>query len=337
MSPAPGQHPTDRPGEALERLIRRDWRRLTGGKGVRDPDRGTLVACSGGSDSSALALALASTPAPITIAHVVHDLRPRAEALADRDGALALSRRLGRPFVEAEVRIRERAGNVEANAREARYAALNELAREAGALWIATAHHADDVLETMLMRLLRGSGPAGLGGPAPVLPRGISGAGLGVVRPCLGLTREELVRICEAHAWAWREDGSNRDPSRLRGALRERVTPELRRLFPEGARRAAHAAELLRETQALVEGHAQALREGASRSGDTLVWPRERLRGAPGVVLGAMLRGLVGGEPARLEQIVRAIRDESPEPRRFPLGERAVSVRAREVRLELVR
>ncbi|MFI4897732.1 MAG: tRNA lysidine(34) synthetase TilS [Phycisphaerales bacterium JB059] len=334
MSPAPAQHPTDPPREAAERAIRRAWRRLTGGKGVRDPERGTLVACSGGSDSSALAWALASTPAPITIAHIVHDLRPRAEALADREGALALSRRLKLPFLEAEVQVRDRPGNVEANAREARYTALNELALEAGAPWIATAHHADDVLETMIMRLLRGSGPGGLGGPRPVLPRGVSGAGVGVVRPCLGLTREELVGVCRAHAWTWREDATNRDPSRVRGALRERVTPALRRLFPAGARRAAHAAELLRETQALAEDAACALREGASRSGDTLVWSRERLREAPRVVLGEMLRGLIRAEPARMEQIVRAIRDDSPEPRGFLLDGQTVSVRAREVRLE---
>src|SRR5690606_21436742 len=72
----------------------------------RDADRRTLVACSGGCDSTALALALRTTSIPLVLAHVVHDMRPAPEALADRDHAEALARALAIPFAEAHVTVR---------------------------------------------------------------------------------------------------------------------------------------------------------------------------------------------------------------------------------------
>jgi tRNA(Ile)-lysidine synthase len=154
------------------RTVSRAWRELTGGltRG-RDSQRRTLIACSGGADSSGLAIALASAVSKprmqFVVAHVVHDMRAEDEALADRDATKGLAARLGLEFVESRVRLRGLSGNAEAVARRLRYAALKQLAEDHGCGFIATAHQADDQLETMLMKLIRGAGPRGLAGVAP--------------------------------------------------------------------------------------------------------------------------------------------------------------------------
>ncbi len=331
VSPAPEQAAA----KASENRIRRSWRRLTGAKPVPDEDRPTLIACSGGADSCALAIALASTPAPITLGHVVHDLRPRPEAQADRDAVRSLGQRLSREVLIAEIRVSELAGNAEANAREARYRALRELAASCGARWIVTAHHADDVLETMLMRLLRGSGTRGLGAIAPTLD---TSSAPSVIRPCLDATHAELEGVCRSAGWEWREDATNTDESRFRAALRARVMPELRRLAPEGARRASISSALLRDAQHVIAQRASGLLEGAEINAAARVWSRAALRAETGAVLGEMVLLALGNRglsPETLRDLVHAIRDESTDPRRFELGRSTMYVRAREVRLEI--
>src|SRR5262249_13089156 len=145
------------------RAITRSWRSLTGGTSRgHDRARRTLIACSGGGDSCGLALALAaaiSNPADLlVIAHLVHDMRPESEPLAHRDAPRDLASALGLPFVERSIRVKTAGGNAEAVARRLRYQALAQLASEHGCPFIATAHHAQDQLETMLMALIRGSG-----------------------------------------------------------------------------------------------------------------------------------------------------------------------------------
>lgn len=333
MSPAPEQAAA----QACEQAIRRAWRRLTGGKSVRDPDRPTLVACSGGADSSALAIALASTPALITLGHVVHDIRSRENALRDRNAVRELGDRLGRPVLDAEIQIAKAPGNLEANAREARYRALHAMAADCSAAWIATAHHADDVLETMLMRLIRGAGPRGLGAIAPRLESDPEQGRFAVVRPCLGVARDELVEVCRAAGWSWREDATNADESRLRAALRARVTPELRRLAPCGAKRAAENASLYRDAQRMIETRAAQLRATATAESTARVWSRDALRGEPGAVIGEVFTRESSPhplDPGLLRDIIEAIRDETTDPRCFNLGSATLRVLAREIRLE---
>ncbi len=333
VSPAP--QPDD--AEAIQKRIRRSWRLLSGGRRVRDADRPTLIACSGGADSCALAIALASTPTPTTLGHVVHDLRPREQGEADRDAVRELGHRLCVPVVEREIRVAAMAGNLEANAREARYGALKELGAGCGARWIVTAHHADDVLETLLMRLLRGSGPRGLGAVSPRLE---FGDGLTVLRPCLDVTRDELVSVCEHAGWVWQEDATNADESRQRAALRARVSPELRRIAPEGARRASVSARLLRDAQRVVGERAADILALASHTRDDRVWTRQRLRAETGLVLGETLLLALGTRvmsPETLRDTTSAIRDETTDPRSFDLGGATLRVLANEVRLEIRR
>ena len=99
-------------------------------------------------------------------------------------------------------------------ARRLRYDALPEMAAAAGAERIATAHTLDDQAETVLLRLLRGSGPAGLGGIPERSPDGR------IVRPLLAVSRAEIERFARARGLLWREDASNRDPAYARARLR---------------------------------------------------------------------------------------------------------------------
>ncbi len=303
------------------------WRRLTGGGAP------TLVACSGGADSSALALALASGGAgSCTIAHIVHDLRPRAEAEADRDSARDLAARLAWDFREAEIRIGP--GNPESQARSQRYAALQSLAEERAIGFVATAHHADDQLETLVMALLRGTGPAGLRGAARSRPLGDR---VRLIRPMLGCTRSEAEALCALAGHEWREDDTNRDTSRLRAALRHGPLAEIRALRPEGARRAARTARLMRDAHAMVGSIVERLDPGADE------WPRDALRDQPELVLGELLREgarrrLDGARADRLtgalvDQAAHAIRSDSTDSKRFDWpGGLTLEVHARHVR-----
>jgi tRNA(Ile)-lysidine synthase len=265
------------------RRIARRWRALAREAG-RDGAR-VLVACSGGADSTALALALAAHRAEVVIGHVRHDLRSAAETGADLEAARSLAARVGARFesVEAPVAPGE---NAEAAARAGRYRALEAMAREAGASLVATAHHADDQLETVLMALMRGAGPRGLSGVAERRPLG--DAGVALIRPMLTTTRAEARALCERAGVGWREDATNGDTTRARAYLRHEVIAALVRDHPEAARRSARTARLMGEIDRTIAQRARALLAGA---GDA--WPRDAFRGEPRVVVGEAVRAAV--------------------------------------------
>lgn len=305
------------------------WRRLTGaGRGAP-----TLVACSGGADSTFLALALASAGAPVSLGHVVHDLRPRAEALADRDAVVELGARLGLPVLVAEIRVRAAKGNLEAAARTQRYRALAHLAAEASLPFIATAHQAHDQLESVLMALVRGSGP---GGWRATAERRVLPGGTVLVRPMLGVDPQRARTLCRAAGFAWQTDATNADPSRLRAALRARVLPPLLELRPAAARAAARWSRHAAEAQALVQHLATALGPGP--------WARADLRAANPLVIGQALRlaaARCGGGGDRLtdravREAVRIIRSPATDPRELTWNRARVRITARQVEVRPV-
>lgn len=179
------------------------------------------VALSGGCDSVVLLRLLLDTAARhelcVSAAHLDHRMRPGSGA--DCDWVAGLCRAWGVPLVAAAAREPLRS---EADARRARYAFLEAAARSLGADVVATAHHADDQAETILLRLARGTGPPGLRGIAPV--RG------GIVRPLLGVWRHEIEAFARGRGLAWRTDPSNRDESFLRNRVRHGLLPALDRI-----------------------------------------------------------------------------------------------------------
>lgn len=211
---------------------------------MRDPERRTLIACSAGADSSALALCLAAAGNNLVVGHILHDLRPELEAAADLEAARSLASGLSLPFASTSVSCKSEGGNIEAVARRERYSALVALAREHACPFIATAHHADDQLETLLMRLIRGSGPRGLSG---IAPKRRLAPGVTLIRPMLDITRADAEAICRDAGVFWATDATNSDRTRLRAALRHDIVPALRRIAPSIATTAGRVAAVQRE------------------------------------------------------------------------------------------
>jgi tRNA(Ile)-lysidine synthase len=181
-------------------------------------DCGIVAAVSGGADSTALLLALSELPdsnVVVAAAHVNHHLRG-ADSDADEEFLRDLCRRLGIPLHVAGgtlVPERVRARGVEAAAREVRYARLAELRDAIGARYVATAHQKNDQAETVLMRLVTGSGLAALRGIHPIRADGF-------LRPLLGVTREEIDAYLRERGVTPRHDRSNDDPRFLRNRIR---------------------------------------------------------------------------------------------------------------------
>ncbi len=187
------------------------------------------LACSGGLDSTVLthALARAHPPWPLAVVHVDHRLHPHSPQWAQRVRELA--ERLGLPCRVIEVEVTKGAGPEDA-ARRARYQAWEGLLQPGEAL--ATAHHADDQVETVLLRILRGTGLDGLGGMPEHRPLGPGR----LLRPLLPWPRAALHAYAEREGLSWIDDPANRAPGLDRNFLRHHVLPLLQQRFP--ARRA---------------------------------------------------------------------------------------------------
>src|SRR5690606_22967852 len=162
--------------------------------------------------------------------------------------------------------------------------------------FIATAHHAQDQFEWMLMALLRGSGLRGLRGiaRARTLPavRGDSGQPVRLIRPALDLDTSDLRRLCDRAGLEWAQDATNADTKRLRAALRHDIIPQLEALRPGAAHRAARSAQLLSAAESLIAERTRRLLQAGRGGGeaDAFAWPRETLRAEQSIVLGALLR-----------------------------------------------
>jgi tRNA(Ile)-lysidine synthase len=204
------------------------------------PGSGTIVvAFSGGPDSACLLhlLAVSQIGRPIQAVHVDHGLDHGSALRAER--ASRMADMMGVPCQVEKVQVR-RSGSIEANARRARYAALTGHIGAGDVL--VTAHHADDVAETMLLRLLRGSGPSGLGG-IPANRRFCSGH---LIRPLLGWRRKDIKTYLQHHGLSSIHDPANDLVSMDRNFLRHEVLPLLREHFPGCIQAFARSARLNR-------------------------------------------------------------------------------------------
>ena len=237
------------------------------------------VALSGGLDSMVL-LHLAHEAAreaglPLFAFHVHHGLSPNADAWHAHCAAAAAA--LGLVFEHREVTVAKGKSGVEAAARKQRYAALGDMCRAHGVDLLLTAHHLDDQAETVLLQLLRGSGPAGLSGmeAANRAPTLLGDDSIVMARPLLTVARAELEAYAAAQQIAWVEDESNTDPRYARNALRHQVMPVLAQAFPGFQRRIARSGAHAASSQRLLDELAgQDLQ--ACLDGDAIALPRLR-------------------------------------------------------------
>ncbi len=207
------------------------------------------VCVSGGADSVALLRLFEEMRTDLGISlcavHLNHGLRGN-DADADEKFASDLAQELDVPFFIAREDVaalaRRNHWNLEDAGRRARYSFFEQLLRDGQCTKIAVAHTADDQAETLLARLVRGTGSRGLVGIHPV--RGE------IIRPLLDSRREELREYLHAKKQTWREDASNLDTTRLRARIRHQLLPQLERDFaPAIVERLANLAELQRDEE----------------------------------------------------------------------------------------
>ncbi|HMJ08405.1 MAG TPA: tRNA lysidine(34) synthetase TilS [Pyrinomonadaceae bacterium] len=238
-----------------------EWRRL----GLPATGATAVVAVSGGADSSALIAALrelerlGKLDLRLIAAHFDHGLRG-AESRADRDFAAEFTERLGVEFIAGSGQIRKR-GNLEENARNARYEFLRETVKKTGATLLVTGHTMNDQAETFLINLIRGSGSGGLAAMKAV--RKLSedpsvnneGSGLKTLHPLLvrpmlrWAKRADTEAFCRENSIEFRRDPMNDDPAFTRVRVRKALIPMLEEFNPNMIETLASTAELLRENQ----------------------------------------------------------------------------------------
>ncbi len=244
------------------------------------PPQRYAVAFSGGLDSTVLLAALCRlAPRPrVRALHVDHGLHPDSKTwerhcagVAEAHGAGYQSLRCPVEPVPGE--------SLEARARQVRYRALERLVEPGETL--LTAHHADDQLETLMLRLLRGTGVKGLRGIARLRPFG-SGY---LARPLLEVPRGDILSVGRAWGLQWLEDPSNRDSRFDRNYIRAELIPRIKQRWPAAARTVGRAADQMVEAQRILDEVAQA---------DTT--------GEPGRIECAALRSL---SPARRRNLLR--------------------------------
>lgn len=222
-----------------------DWARVT-----EEGDGTALIAFSGGPDSTALLLlAHAALGEQCRAATVDHGLRPESADEARFAAAFCEARGIGHAVLGGPLPSRAaRGANLSARARDLRYALLRQHALDIGARWIATAHHADDQLETIVMRLNRASGVGGLAGIRPV--NGF------VVRPLLEWRRGDLARIVDDHGLTAVADPTNDDDRYDRARLRKALAGA-DWLDPERAARSARRLAEAEDALAWAAAHHQ--------------------------------------------------------------------------------
>ncbi len=189
------------------------------------PGQRLLIAISGGPDSNALAHVLSKLRKRAGFELVAHgvDHGLRQNSAAELDLAAAWCQELGVPFTRTEVSLRP-GGNLQARARAARYEALWAAAGRLNADFVATAHHADDRAETVILRLLRGAGPRGLA----VLPARTGS----LLRPLIRARKADISAHIQRHSVPFALDPSNQNPRFLRVRVRREVMPLLEELSP---------------------------------------------------------------------------------------------------------
>ncbi|MFO7780666.1 MAG: tRNA lysidine(34) synthetase TilS [Spirochaetia bacterium] len=223
-----------------------------------------VVACSGGSDSTAVA-ALVSQAGyrPVICAHFDHGIRSAAESERDLSAVRALARDLG---AELEVgraergrlaaEAREAGESLEDHARTARYGFLVGVCRRRGARVLAVGHTRDDQVETVLMRLFQGTELDGLAGMRLCAPLPFDHS-ITLVRPVLELGRSALRSYLEAVGIGFMEDSSNADTRFLRNRLRREVLPVVEAAFPAARRAVLETAGRLSEVADYISAEAE--------------------------------------------------------------------------------
>lgn len=234
------------------------------------PTRSYLIGVSGGRDSVALLDCLVRLGYErLIVCHLDHRLRGRSSN-ADAKFVRALARKLnlrseiGRTDVAALARRTRQ--SIETAGRNARYEFFAGAARRRRCRTIFLGHHADDLVETFLLNLFRGAGPVGLGGIREIAVRKIGDADLTIVRPLLGISRNEIDEYVKVHRLKFRDDSTNKTLGPVRNRIRRRIIPYIekelgRKISPAVRRAAIISADEAEWAESLVDSRSEKSRE----------------------------------------------------------------------------
>ena|GEM_PF-1129962 len=222
---------------------------------------GYAVALSGGPDSAMLAVHAAhwaqQQGQALYFFHIHHGLQKAADGWTEQ--VLRLGEMLGVPTWVKRVQVIEKGDGVESAARRARYKGLQQMAKQLGCGTILLGHHLDDQAETVVMRLLRGSGPTGMQAMRPLLQR----QAVHYVRPFLGVPRTVILQAAQQFKaqtqWQAVTDPTNINPRYTRGIIREKLAPVFDEHWPHWRRALARHAEQAAEENLLLEQWAEEL------------------------------------------------------------------------------
>ncbi|MDI6759727.1 MAG: tRNA lysidine(34) synthetase TilS [Candidatus Brocadiaceae bacterium] len=278
----------------LERRVRE----FISAEGMLMPGEGTVVAVSGGPDSVALLRLLHDLDTlPLHVAHLNHMLRGE-ESEGDERFVQGLASGLGLGFTTKRVDVRQEAARekcaIEEAARRARYSFFEGLARELGMKVVAVGHTADDNAETVLHRIIRGTGLTGLAGMRPV--REISrGSGIRLIRPLLSTWRQEVLDYLREKEVGYRIDSSNLQAGYLRNRIRLELLPLLGEYNPRVKESLVRLAETAGKEYAILEEEAKKIIEaGLTREEMSYILETTLLKGQASFLQHLVFREVLG-------------------------------------------
>ena len=270
-------------------------------------ERLIVVGVSGGPDSLCLLHVLHQMGYPQLAVHVNHQLRDEADADENFVKEFAASMQVPCLSVHVDVRSYSRREklSIEESARHLRYQCLFEQARKNDAQAIAVAHQADDQVETVMMHILRGSGPTGVKGMAYRSYFPIYSDSIPVVRPLLGVWREEIDHYCDENGIHPCTDQTNSDPRYFRNRIRLELMPDLGTYNPRAKEHLWQLAALAREEDALLEQQTdQALQKIIKNPGiGFTAFSIREFNGLPLAIRRRAVRGMIGSLRADLRDI----------------------------------
>ncbi len=222
-----------------------------------------LLAVSGGLDSMVMCELFSHSPFPFAIAHCNFQLRGKAAQADEKLVKSAAYDKYQVPFFNSRFEVKQYANkhnvSIQMAARELRYEWLETIRRKEGYHFIATAHHQDDVIETMLYNLSRGTGIAGLHGIRPKTTLTLQEQKVKLIRPLLFTHKKALRDFAERHQISFRKDKSNESTDYDRNYIRHQVVPALKELNPDLPRTFWENSEKIREAEAIYRHNVQRL------------------------------------------------------------------------------
>ncbi len=301
--------------------------------GVLRGDQTIVVGVSGGPDSVCLLHSLSelsqSLKLRLHVAHLDHELRG-PESSKDAEYVSRLAKRLSLPATiesrDVRAHAAEQRTSLEEAAREIRYAFFAEVVRQTGASTVAVGHTRDDDVETVLMHILRGTGTGGLRGLMPINQLRTAAGTVTVIRPLLGITRQETVQYCVEHGLEPRVDETNQSLTLFRNRVRLELLPILRTYNPQIDDALIRVSKIASDEMQFLDAESKAAwSRVASAEGGIVVLDKEKMRTlAPALkrhvlrlAVGEFVPGLKDIETRHIDTLLEAV--EAPAGRVFQL------------------